>query len=376
MSKPNLEIYGTVALVIDASQSAVSYWGETRRAALELYVMLSRSGEVALGLLGQSESIKVADLESLSPPPIQPCSLIAPSLEKFVQQRPIQAVIIVGNGKVFDIEDWIEHPLIERWLLIQSGPDSLQGELRSLPEITSSELDRAVQLLTRPLPQRNRTEPSSRRLGNVKTQRWSVDPTGYPLILIEPLQSWIQLFPVTKTQFERFLATTDQAGFDDEWYTTVLKLNPRVSFRSPTPEHYERLLITGVTRDETMSFGRWLGNDYLLLEKDEWRMCYRWLASQPVTALPLELGNRLAADARAIWRLIEERLQPRTLLELSLMSQGVIEWVLDQPKTHAGLGDPRPSSPFSPPLREWFNLVKPIVQRPRDFGFRLHTKRV
>lgn len=340
-------------------------------------MVLSRTAEVTIGVLGRHETIMIADLEGLSPSQNQPCSLIAPNLENLVQQRPIQTVIIVGNGEVFDIEDWIEHPLIDRWLLVQSGPDSLQGELARLPHINSSELDKLVNLLAGSSPQRSQPGlTSSRRLGNAGVQQWAVDPTGYPLIMVEPLLSWIQLFPVTKPQFERFLTMGNQAGLGDEWYAKLLKLNPRLSFRNRNPDLYERLFITGVTSDEAISFGNWLGKGYSLFEANEWRSGYRWLASQPTTAMPLELSNQLAADARATWKLVEEQVRPRTLLELSLMSQGVMEWVFDEKKAFAGLGNPRPSSPLSPPLREWFHLVKPIVPRPRDFGFRLHTKRV
>lgn len=375
MPEHHQETRGTIALVVDGSQSAEEYWSETRQAALELHSRLTKGAEVSLRLLGYSQPLTISDLES-SLPLRQGCSLIAPSLEKLAQRQSLRMVIVIGSGEVFDLEDWIEHPLIDSWLLVKSGPDSLQNSANRLPEIAASQIDQIAHFLRRPPTPRNSIDYSPRLRSNEPTYQWEIDASGYPLVHIDPLGIWMHLFPVTKAQFERFIAAAPRSGFDDEWYSALLELNLRASFRSRDLAHYERLFITGVTFEEAISFGLWVGPDYSLLDVEQWRACFRWLDGKKAPALPSALFGGLARDARAIWNVIEDRLRPRTLLELSLMSRGVMEWTVDLSKGYVGLGDPRPESPFPPRLREWADIVKPLTARPIDFGFRLCKRRM
>jgi hypothetical protein len=200
-----------------------------------------------------------------------------------------------------------------------------------------------------------------------KTYRWSVDASGYPLILVEPLNSFVHLFPVTKPQFEKFIVSDKQHNFGDEWYEKNIRLSPRVSYCSQDMPVPEKLFMTGITTDEVVAFGRWLGREYRLLSKEEWIQCYNWFATQPAPSMPQELNGRLARDAQAIWRIIESQdrfhLRPPTLRELSYMTLGILEWVEERPGSYCALGDPASSEyqrqacdPVLPRLRQLKNL--------------------
>src|SRR5262249_59667730 len=122
----------------------------------------------------------------------------------------------------------------------------------------------------------------------------------------------------------------------------------------------------GLTVAEAVAFGSWLDASANLLNVDEWRTCYRWLAQQPMTSIPADLRTQLSRDARAIWRIVETQCTPTTLLDLSLFSGGVMEWVMDGFKQAVGLGDPRPNSGFSRRLRQAFDVASAVSTRPPD----------
>jgi hypothetical protein len=130
--------------------------------------------------------------------------------------------------------------------------------------------------------------------------------------------------------------------------------------------------MTGVTIEETTAFSRWLGREYTLLSAEEWRICYEWLARRPATSVPPELRSRLSRDALAIWEIIENQCQRRTLAELSLVAQGILEWVMERPGKYYALGDPRSLKYF----RSSFDPVVPLEPRLKDLGFRLRGRKM
>lgn len=72
------------------------------------------------------------------------------------------------------------------------------------------------------------------------------DRTGFPYIESKDLALAVSLLPLTKLQFEVYLADLTPQG--DRWYEELLALNPRVSPQRFTSEQRERLFLTGYCR--------------------------------------------------------------------------------------------------------------------------------
>ncbi len=198
------------------------------------------------------------------------------------------------------------------------------------------------------------------------------DRAGFPLVPIPSLGLSAHLFPVAKVQYERFLL--EPTSFGDAWYERLLELNPRISHTRFAPENYERLLLTGVLPAETEAFARWLGPDWRVPTVEQWRDVYRAFESMACSrayfdSLP---RNQLASGAVAMIRGLFQQRRPETLVDLSLMNGGGIEWVR-QADQWVGLGAPRAcfAHQLCDPLRG--EPVRPIHADTRIayFGFRL-----
>jgi formylglycine-generating enzyme required for sulfatase activity len=194
--------------------------------------------------------------------------------------------------------------------------------------------------------------------------QFSCDRTGFPLVALPELLLEVQLLPVTKVQFERFLAEPN--SFGDTWYEEVLQLNPRVSSRRFTTENRERLFLTGLLPEEVLAFAKWMGEGFALPTVAEWRAIHKALGAEPaslrrLTTLLSQQGARLAFE---LVQHLQASFQLPSLLDLSLMQCGVVEWVR-QGSAWVGLGAPRPE--FHP------NLWNPQVDevRPLRAGVRI-----
>jgi len=198
----------------------------------------------------------------------------------------------------------------------------------------------------------------------------SADHTGFPLIAVPEAGIEMQLLPVAKVQFERFLAGPD--GLGDIWYEAALAVHARVSWRSFSDEDRERLFLGGVLPAEGARFAAWMGRGFDLPTLAEWRAACRALPAEVLTSAKLAaLRSHLGPVACAVLDRLLDQLQPSTLLGLSLMRGGLVEWVRDG-RAFCGLGSPRPE--FCPNVWDPFSdMVRPI--RPADrlpyFGFRL-----
>jgi len=205
---------------------------------------------------------------------------------------------------------------------------------------------------------------------------FAMDSTGYPLIYIEPLESWLQLLPVSKMQFEQFLAQPNE--YDDHWYEQLLALNPRVPFRHFDRTNYEQLFLTGIRPDEAQDFARWLGQGFRLPTVPEWREAYGWLIEQ--SALPRPgVWDGLSLSAQVIWkRLWDQQISGELrLAHQALLENGVLEWVSELGTVGSrsgGMGTPRPN---------FWSILRQPTDEPafpldlnnritlRSFGFRL-----
>ncbi len=196
----------------------------------------------------------------------------------------------------------------------------------------------------------------------------SFDKTNFPLLAIERVGVEIHLLPVTKWQFEQFLAESKAVG--EAQYQEMLALNPAISPDQFTVDEPEQLLVSGILPAEALAFARWLGEGFDLPTLKEWRAIYTILRSRPLPkhGLSSELVDGPAGDL-----LDKFSAHPHILsmLDFSLMRHGLVEWVR-QDKKLVGLGAPRPE--FYPnlwdPLTHEVNLIHPD-ERMACFGFRL-----
>lgn len=379
MSQPPPEQNEAFALIIDTSSSAATDLDEARQTAQRIY-RLAGAEQFKLFMLGSITPISSTTLKQTSPPGVsrqaQACSLIAPIMEVLVREEQKHLVIIVGNGEIFDLDDWTGDPRVDGWLLVRTGERSLQGVDGRVSEITTEQIGGDIDTLLSYFSRFTRevAEPP-RRSYDPDRYRWRVDASGYPLIFVEPLGAYVHLFPVTKQQFEKFIASDRQRELDDEWYEEILTLNPRASYISSNMPARERLFMTGITPDEALAFGRWLGRDYQLLTAQEWHTCYEWFADQSSPSAPPDLSEPLSQDALVIWNTVScqwlERCGQSNLRELSLMTQGILEWVVERPGRYCGLGEPV-ASKFQ---RKANDPVRPVGQRRlKNLGFRLRTR--
>jgi hypothetical protein len=198
------------------------------------------------------------------------------------------------------------------------------------------------------------------------------DRTGFPILALPKLGSAMHLLPVTKVQFECFLA--EPGGFGDEWYEEVLEVSPRVSPARVTEADREGLFMAGVIPSEVEAFAHWLGPQWRVPSAKDWQQAYALLkvASFPADGLQGWSSSDLHPLAAATLRLLERQLKPKTWLDLSLMSGAILEWV-SSGREWGGLGEPRPqfASYLIDPLRG--DPIRPINRdrRLRDFGMRL-----
>ena len=201
---------------------------------------------------------------------------------------------------------------------------------------------------------------------------FSSDRTGFPLVHLTELGYDVHLLPITKPQFEEF-AKSDKTF--KIIYDNASAINPRPTAKTRDHE-VELTLMTAILPEEAEEFAIWLDNDepttdYALPDVQEWRAiydCFQYERCEPHIGAIMD--NSPNEDARKLITRILKR-EPHTLLELSLMRNGIIEWV-KKASDWVGLGTPRPS--FYPntfePLRESVEPVNP-TQRMRPFGFRL-----
>src|SRR5438105_13260413 len=92
--------------------------------------------------------------------------------------------------------------------------------------------------------------------------RWSVDRTGFPVLELPAVRLAVNLRPIVKQQFERFLAEPGALG--DAWYEELLTVSPRIPLTEAQPDPLESLLLAGIQPAEVPPFARWLGSGFEL----------------------------------------------------------------------------------------------------------------
>ncbi len=196
----------------------------------------------------------------------------------------------------------------------------------------------------------------------------SRDRTNFPLIAIEEAAVEVHLLPVTKAQFEPFVADILEAN--EAGYQEMLTLNPGVYPMAFTAENREQLVVRGILPDEALAYAHWLGEGFDLPTVSEWRTVLAALTQVPPPR-HLAPADWLDGAARLIVEKISAQLPIRTMADLSLLRGGLVEWVW-QDRALVGLGAPRPE--FHPNLWDpHLNVIEPnrLEERIPYFGFRL-----
>ena len=194
------------------------------------------------------------------------------------------------------------------------------------------------------------------------------DVLGFPIVHVGALDLWMSLLPITKVQFERFIA--EENSFGDSWYDEVLNISPRHSWRNIASDDRESLFVTAIFPPEALAFAAWLGKDFDLPTREEWSRIYQLMQRTP---LPIQLLQACTSHpvAKSIVDSILSQVEPSNMAQMSLLQDGIIEWVY-QGQEFAGLGKPRArflSTVFNPEVDE--PLRPPRNVRSRYFGFRL-----
>src|SRR5687768_11521634 len=146
MSQPLPDQNESFALIIDTSSSAAPHLDHARRIAQLIYDLTGVVDEeqFKLFMIGSTTPISLTALRQTGPSvgghQSQPCSLIAPIMETLVRDGQKRSVIIVGNGQIFDLDDWTDHPSLNGWLLVKIGEQSLQGRDGRVCEITAEQM--------------------------------------------------------------------------------------------------------------------------------------------------------------------------------------------------------------------------------------------
>lgn len=195
-----------------------------------------------------------------------------------------------------------------------------------------------------------------------------LDRTGFPLISRENLDFYIGLFPVSKYQFERFMAERGpfKELYTDEWYRRILKKNPRISWKKTNTNEPWRLFLTGLPYNAISPFLRYLGREYKLPTKTQWLELLKILSELKETKNKfLKCFNSFGEIARPVKLWIEAGLFP-------LVEEGILEFIEQEFKSDevACMGKPWQklwSNTFS---AEEVKVVK-FEDRAHSIGFRV-----
>jgi len=355
--------------------SGAGDWPQTAQVITELIARLKDETVVGVQFLGTSRRWAAEDWRSdmpLPPEAAHAIGLIAPVMEALKVRREYpRAVIIVGAGPVLDLFDWLEIESSVRWAWVVVGeptPDRVDGRVVLA---TRDDLSPAVALHTLRSPTPRLPRPLS-PTGFI-THRWALDRAGFPLIYVPPIAGFVQLFPLSKPQFERFLVATSFPALGPAGYAELLKLNPRLSPCAPRLTEPEQLCVTGLIPADMEAYIRWHGHGLRLLTVAEWRLAFQWMLSETPSVWPVELERDLNPVALRLWQGLWTQLQPQTLGQLSLMCGGVVEWASDSGGVWLGMGQPR--AQFYPNFHDAL-LDRPfpptsLERRSRLFGARL-----
>jgi hypothetical protein len=233
---------------------------------------------------------------------------------------------------------------------------------------------------------------------NSLLEHLELDPLGFPMVWVHALKAYVHWMPMTRIQFELFLARGGAEELNADWYAKRCESDRRPSAADLTSENFAQCLLTGVLPEEAQIIADWLGPDFQLLTHDEWVTVLRAAdqeEAEPVdwAALPamsmasprcIELLRALGTlPLQGPWGLpapeAPDGYHPPKRADQMLLRGGVLEWV------HTG----RPEAPWGglgqvhhtlhrriPDLFDEDVVIprQPTEERIGYFGFRLARK--
>ena len=217
----------------------------------------------------------------------------------------------------------------------------------------------------------------------MSTIKFEFDKAGFPMVWVDAIETYVHWLPVTKIQFETFIADQPSPQFDERWYLDILELNPRISPKSVRPNNYWQLFITGINPVEAQAYAEWCGEAYKLPTLAEWNQIYQSLNALPTVEAPfidLEIKDitrtvleKLEEVGKMLYR---ERESERTQSIQMLMRWGVVEWVQTELRDRewGGMGQSNSGlhSIMRPPEQGQPELPRnPQSDRLDYYGFRL-----
>jgi hypothetical protein len=215
--------------------------------------------------------------------------------------------------------------------------------------------------------------------------KFELDRTGFPMVWVEAINSYMSWLPITKIQFEYFLCAASDSHFNANWYDNILYLNPRVSPKNIRATNYWNAILTGIMPDEVQRFARWCGEGYSIPTLEEWFTAYKTLKALPPEPPGLidNVGN-LRERTRLVLSNLESANRTalievdydRTLADQMLMRMGVMEWVecRDQRARWGGMGSTASrlhGNLFTPDYGQPSLPTNPDKDRLHYYGFRL-----
>lgn len=204
------------------------------------------------------------------------------------------------------------------------------------------------------------------------------DRTKFPLVEIEPLGSYLHVLPITKIQFERFISDIHVAK-DSAFYGKMLELNPRLSPTQFSLDVAWQIFATGILPEEMLKFKDWLGQNYRIIDQDEWKQAANWLETIQVGELYGEVINHQSLNpfAKILLQKIYEQTQSQKALDLCMFIGCIMEWVrvknseISTPFALVGKANPKLVNILN--KQETTSLINPIDYNKRIsyVGFRL-----
>jgi hypothetical protein len=213
---------------------------------------------------------------------------------------------------------------------------------------------------------------------------FKLDIYNFPIIKIPAIDGYAHFWPVTRNQFEFYLADHPSPAMDMAWYDRTLQDHPRVDVASANENNYARLFTTGVRPAEAQQIANWFGGDdgrpaAELPDLETWQRMFVFAKAMPATDLsPLRNMKELSPFARAILdRVVTGMARPAalSLADQMFLRHGVNEIVCDSPggSSYKSIGyqssqlpGVRPGTPEDPVPQRIVNAEIPN----RTHGFR------
>jgi hypothetical protein len=173
------------------------------------------------------------------------------------------------------------------------------------------------------------------------------------MVWVPEIEAHVHRFPVTKVQFEVFLADLPDGWFAGDWYSRVTAANPRLSPAQLGMNNYWSAFITGVQAHEALRFARWLGDGFSLPTQSDWDGLLSGALPAPLAPPPVAITSRVRARREQLLHRLEEistdvASNTGRLLaagEPRFLDLGVIEWVeaMEEVGGWSGRGSPHPA---------------------------------